>query len=117
MLLGALGALGCEDPFPVDRAPLIEDIRPPAAPPGAGVTIVGRGFGLRGERDRAWLGGLELEVESWTDTALFVRVPRRAPGLSEVVVRAGPRVSAPFPFEVVAPGTGEIDAGPPIDGG
>ncbi|MEZ4432456.1 MAG: IPT/TIG domain-containing protein [bacterium] len=96
-------APGCEDPLVEGRAPLIEDVRPAAAPPEVAVTLVGRRFGLRGDRDRVWLGGVELAVESWTDTAVLVRVPARPPGLADLVVRSGPWVSAPYPFEVLAP--------------
>lgn len=99
----ALPALAaCEDPFLSGRAPLIEDVRPDRAAPGEAVTIVGRRFGLRGDRDRVWLGGVEMSVESWTDVALLVRVPPSSAGVADVVVRAGPRVSAPYPFEVLA---------------
>ena len=63
---------------------------------------VGRRFGLRGDRDGVWLAGVEMPVESWTDVALLVRVPRAVAGVADVVVRSGPWVSAPYPFEVLA---------------
>lgn len=102
-LLAALLASACEDPLPDARAPHIEDVRPAAAPPDAPITLIGRRFGLRGDRDRIWLGGIELAVESWTDTSVLVRVPERPPGLADLVIRSGPWISAPYPFEVLAP--------------
>ncbi len=113
--LALCAGLGCEDPYAAGRAPLIESVRPEPAPPGAAVTLVGRGFGLRGDRDRVWLGGVELAVESWTDTAVLVRLPARAPGLTTLVVRAGARVSAPYPFEIAA--LEAVDGGPMDDVG
>lgn len=101
-LLASLAA--CEDPDLDGRAPVIDDVRPAAAASGERVTLVGRRFGLRGERDRVFVGGVETPVESWTDTAVLVRLPARRPGLTELVVRAGPWVSPPHPFEVLAPG-------------
>lgn len=100
----ALALPACEDPHVDGRAPVIDDVRPAAAAPGAVITVVGRRFGLRGERDRVFVGGLDTPVESWTDTAVLVRLPMRAAGLTELVIRAGPWVSPPHPFEVLAPG-------------
>ncbi len=100
----ALALLACEDPHVDGRAPIIDAVRPAAAAPGAAVTVVGRRFGLRGERDRVFVGGLDTTVESWTDSAVLVRVPTGVAGLTELVIRAGPWVSPPHPFEVLAPG-------------
>lgn len=100
----ALTLLACEDPHVDGRAPIIDEVRPAAAAPGAAVTLVGRRFGLRGERDRVFVGALEAPVESWTDSAVLVRVPTSVAGLTELVVRVGPWVSPPHPFEVLAPG-------------
>lgn len=109
LLVGALGLLvGCEDPYDVGRAPHIDEVRPEPAIPGAMITLVGGNFGLRGERDRVWLGEAELAVESWTDRAVLVRLPHAEPGLSTLVLRAGARVSAPYPFEVVAPPADDV---------
>ncbi len=110
LALGAALSTGCEDAYEAARAPRIDEVRPEPAPPGARITLVGSGFGLRGERDRVWLGESELAVESWTDTAVLVRLPVREPGLSTLVLRAGARVSAPYPFEVVAPAAADRDA-------
>lgn len=111
-LLAVFGGLvGCEDPYEAERAPRIDAVRPEAATAGAAVTLIGAGFGLRGARDRVWLGDSELTVESWTDTAVLVRLPLRAPGLTTLVIRAGARVSAPYPFEIVAP-MADGDGGP-----
>lgn len=119
-MLLAVGAaaltVGCEDAYDAERAPHIDEVRPEPAPPGARITLVGGGFGLRGDRDRVWLGESELAVESWTDTAVLVRLPPREPGLSTLVIRAGARVSAPYPFEVVAPAAAD-DAPRAGDGG
>lgn len=112
-LCAALG--GCEDAYEAGRAPVIESVRPEPAPPGAPVTLLGRGFGLRGERDRVWLDGVELAVESWTETAVLVRLPERAPGSSTLVVRSGALVSAPYPFELIA--RFALDGGPADDVG
>jgi len=100
LLALALGP-GCEDAYEADRAPSILEIRPPSAPVGRTITLVGERFGLRGDRDGVWMAGLELPVESWTDTAVLVRVPQRGPGLADVVIRAGALVSAPHLFEVL----------------
>ncbi|MCA9539363.1 MAG: IPT/TIG domain-containing protein [Myxococcales bacterium] len=94
---------GCEDAQPEPTAPQIDAVRPAAAPAGAQVTVLGRRFGLRGPRDRAYLAGSEAVVESWSDEALLLRIPERAPGVADLVVRAGAQVSAPYLFEVLAP--------------
>lgn len=115
LAVAALG--GCEDPYAYGRAPVIESVRPEPAPPGAPVTLVGRGFGLRGDRDRVWLGDVELEVESWSEAAVSVRLPEAPPGLTTLVVRAGARVSAPYPFEVLDPAAGADRGAPSEDRG
>lgn len=112
----SVAGVGCEDPYVDDRAPRIEAVRPESAPAGARVTLLGTGFGLRGDRDGVWLGDVELDVESWSDRAVLVRLPEREPGLTTVVVRAGARVSAPYPFEVAEPPS-MGDGGPSADDG
>lgn len=111
LLLGVL-SVACDD-APADvRAPIIESVRPLAgARPGVPLTVLGRNFGLRGPEDRLTYGGRDLQVESWGDRELLLRMPDDiGPGVGQLVVRSGARVSAPFLYEVLAP----LDAG---DGG
>ena len=110
--LWGVGLVACEDPYPDAPAPIIVEVRPAAAEAGRSITIIGRRFGLRSDRDQVSLGGDALEVESWTDTAVLARLPERAPGVADIVIRAGPFVSAPHPFEVLG-----SEAPPPAEGG
>lgn len=94
---------GCADPIPDPRAPIIEAIRPPAAMAGSPVTVIGRNFGVQGDRDLIFLGGVELSVESWSDRSVLVRVPPAQPsGVFDFVIRSEARISAPAPFEVLS---------------
>lgn len=103
----ALLAPACEDAWPDGRAPVIEQTRPERARAGQQVTLIGRNFGLRGDGDRVWLGGVEAPVEQWSDRALLVRVPAAAGrGVRDFVVRTGALVSRPFPFEILGGGGG-----------
>jgi hypothetical protein len=97
-------AVACEDDYREIVEPLIEDVRPASARPGQQVTLVGRNFGLLGAADRVHLGGAEVQVESWGDRALLIRLPDpyRA-GVFDLVVQSGGMLSAPFPFEVKGP--------------
>lgn len=98
------GFVACDEIVDETRAPVIEAARPEAARPGQRVTLVGRNFGLRGERDLVVLGGREVEVDGWADRVLEVRVPPEAePGVFDFVIRTAEQVSRPLPFEVLPP--------------
>ena len=102
---------GCADPIADPRAPIIEAIRPSAAMAGSPVTVIGRNFGVQGDRDRIFLGGVELSVESWSDRSVLVRVPSaQPPGIFDLVIRSEARVSAPALFEVLSEQV-DIDVG------
>lgn len=106
-LLGAaaLGACGDDYDDPAGyRRPLIDEARPAEAPPGAQVTLLGHNFGLLGDEDGLWLGGVEVPVESWSDREVFIRIPDGAGvGLRDLVMRSGPWISPPHTFEILPP--------------
>lgn len=102
------------------RAPVIESARPVGgARVGVQVTLLGHNFGLRGAEDVLTFGGQRVEVESWADRELLLRMPAETrPGFGRFVVRAGARVSAPFTYEVLPPEPPDGgDGGAPMDGG
>ncbi len=65
------------------------------------VALVGQRFGIGGPRDGVWIGGKKIPVESWSDGVVLLRVPPRIHGVTFVVIRSGPWVSAPRSFEVL----------------
>ncbi len=97
----ALSSPGCAEDAPHPRAPVIDDLRPAAAEAGAEVAIVGRRVGIGVPRDGVWMGGKNIPVESWSDGLVLLRVPPRIHGVTFVVIRSGPWVSAPRSFEVL----------------
>ena len=84
--------------FEVTVGTSITAIEPPRAPPGAEVTLRGTGFSGRDRDNRVTLAGRRVRVVGATETALTVRLPRRAAsGRFELDVRGGGHaVSPPF---------------------
>ena len=105
----------CEDEFAITSkvGPLIEATRPERAGVGSEVTLIGRNFGVQGDRDGVWLAGVPVPVESWRDRELLVRIPASAGrGFGDFVVRSGAQVSAPLTFEVLRASPAEDAAAP-----
>lgn len=106
-----IAVLGCDESPTDPRAPIIDDIRPAAAAVGEQIALVGRRFGLGGPRDGVWVGGKKITVESWSDGVVLLQVPPRVHGVTYIVMRSGPWVSAPRSFEVLPAFRGTDDLG------
>jgi hypothetical protein len=58
--------------------PFIESLLPPEAAVGSFVRIIGTGFDTQASGDTVTLNGLELPVQSWSDTQIMVLIPEGA---------------------------------------
>lgn len=103
---------GYEDPQDL-QAPVIEEVRPDKALAGTTVNLLGRNFGLPGERDRLWLGGVELTVRVWQPDLMIVDLPfELRAGQQDFVIRSGGRVSAPWAYRIIPRPSEAPDADP-----
>ncbi|MBK7973525.1 MAG: aryl-sulfate sulfotransferase [Deltaproteobacteria bacterium] len=90
----ALGTSGCLT---------VGAVAPNPAPPGALITILGQGFGVRGLLDGVLYGGVSIPVLAWTDSQIVAVLPNPKPnGTYPVQVKHGGQLSAPVSHTIAA---------------
>lgn len=78
-------------------------IAPSPAPPGALITILGQGFGVRGLLDGVLYDGASIAVLTWTDTQIVAVLPSAKPnGSYAVQVKHAGQLSAPVQHTIAA---------------
>ena len=99
VVVDAFGVLSNGVPFTVSAAPAITAVTPATGSAGQVVTISGSAFGASEGTSMVTFDGLLARVNSWSDTALSVVVPRDVSS-GPVVVRVASRPSNAVTFSV-----------------
>lgn len=74
---------------------------------GAAVTARGYNFVATQGSSKAWFGALELTVESWSATAVQVRIPVTASGVADFTLTVGAQTSFPLSLKIL-PNAAEV---------
>jgi len=114
MVLAALAGCG-------GTAPTVDTITPPSAAGGTLVAVGGSAFGKTQSSGKVMFGSTVAEAQSWTDTAIAVRVPSALKaGKVQVTVVAGGNTSNGVLFTILAGSSseaqkqGEIEHNTPV---
>ena len=93
------------NPLPVppgSDAPLINAVSPESGPAGTAVTLTGVNFGYSRGVSVATIGGLQLQVITWTDSEIIAVIPQGATTNLIRVLIGGVPAESPYAFMVDA---------------